>query len=93
MGGGVVDRAASAGRRPVRSGHAGHCGQVGIARADTLAEPGAAGRFADALRRSVSATADVIALDHFSYADVALDKARERFGIVPKAVPGPGWRD
>ena len=67
--------------------------KVAIARADTLAEPGAADRFADALRRSMSATADVIALDHFSYADVALDEARVRFGIVPKAVPGPGWRD
>ena len=67
--------------------------KVGIARADTLAEPGAADRFADAMRRSRSATADVIALDHFSYADMGLDEARRRFGIVPKGVPGPGWRD
>ena len=27
-----------------------------------------------------------------AFADVALDEARERFGIVPKGVPGPGWR-
>ena len=67
--------------------------RVAIARADTLAEPGAAERFADALRRSMAATADVIALDQFVYADVPLDEARRRFGIVPKAVPGPGWRD
>lgn len=67
--------------------------KVGIARADTLAEPGAALRFADALRRSMAATVDVIALDHFAHADVTLDEARERFGIVPKGVPGPGWRD
>ena len=67
--------------------------KVAIARADALAEPGAADRFADALRRSMSATADVIALDHFSYADLPLDEARSRFGIAPKAVPGPGWRD
>ncbi len=67
--------------------------KVAIARADTLAEPGAADRFADALWRSMSATADVIALDHFSHADLPLDEARSRFGIAPKAVPGPGWRD
>ena len=67
--------------------------KVAIARADTLADPGAAARLADALRRSMAATADVIALDHFALADVPLDEARERFGIVPKGVEGPGWRD
>ncbi|MCB9373165.1 MAG: hypothetical protein H6518_10335 [Microthrixaceae bacterium] len=67
--------------------------KVAIARADTLSEPGATARFADALRRSMDATADVIALDHFAYADLPLDEARARFGIAAKGVPGPGWRD
>ncbi len=65
--------------------------KVVIARADTLSDEGAAPRFADALARGNEATADVIGLDHFALKDLPLDEARERFGIVPKSVPGPGW--
>ena len=66
--------------------------KVAIARSDTMSDAGAPQRFAGALARAGRATADVIGLDHFALKDLPLDEARERFGVVPKDLPGPGWQ-
>jgi hypothetical protein len=56
--------------------------KVAIARSDTLSEPGAVGRFAQAIRRGIACTVDPLGgLDHFALADEPLDGLRERFGI------------
>jgi hypothetical protein len=63
--------------------------RIRIARTDTLADPGAPARWADAMRRGAACTADVLNVDHFAMKALPLDEARERLGIVPKGVPGP----
>jgi len=68
--------------------------RVAIARADTLDDPGAVDRYADALRRATFCTVDVMGgIDHFALADRPLDDLRAEFHIVPKGVPGPGHLD
>lgn len=67
---------------------------IPIARADTLGEPGAVDRLADAFWRASCCTADVMGgVDHFALADVPLSELRERWEIPPKGVPGPGAFD
>jgi hypothetical protein len=42
--------------------------------------------------RASLCTVDVMAgVDHFALASEPLDELRERWGIPPKGVPGPGW--
>ena len=66
--------------------------KVAIARADTLEDPGAVARLADAFRRAVACPVDVMAgVDHFAWAEVPLERARERLGVVPRAVAGEGY--
>ena len=66
--------------------------KVAIARADTLEDPGAVARLADAFRRAVACPVDVMAgVDHFAWAAVPLDEARSRLGVVPRAVAGEGY--
>ena len=68
--------------------------KVAIARADTLDDPGAVDRYADALRRATRCTVDVMGgIDHFALADRPLDDLRAEFNIGPKGVPGPGALD
>jgi hypothetical protein len=68
--------------------------RVAIARADTLAEPGAAAHFADAMHRGSVCTVDALGADHFALAPEPLDEVRARFEIPPKADPGaPGALD
>jgi hypothetical protein len=63
---------------------------VSIARADTLSDPDAAWRFADAMRRGFATTTDVLAgIDHFAYKDCPLDDAREQLNVPIKEVFGP----
>ena len=62
--------------------------RIRIARTDSLADPGAPGRWADALRRGAGCADDVLALDHFAWKDVALDEARERLALAPTTDPG-----
>lgn len=67
---------------------------VPIARADTLSDPGAADRLADALYRASRCTVDVMGgVDHFAHADEPLDELRERWRIPPKSTPSPGALD
>ncbi len=64
---------------------------IPIARADTLSDPGAADRLADALWRAAQCTADPMAgVDHFALADTSLDELRERWNLPPRTTPGPG---
>jgi hypothetical protein len=64
---------------------------IPIARADTLADPGALDRLADSFWRASQCTADVMGgVDHFSLAGVPLDELRQRWNVVPKGVAGPG---
>jgi len=68
--------------------------KVKIARADTLDDPGAVDRYADALRRATRCTVDVMGgIDHFALADRQLEDLRAEFDIVPKGVPGPTYLD
>ncbi len=61
---------------------------VKIARADTLSDPGAVGRFVDAVSRGLSCTVDVMdGIDHFALAPVNLEELRVRFDIPPIANP------
>jgi hypothetical protein len=63
---------------------------VSIARADTLSDPDAAWRFADAMRRGFATTVDVLAgIDHFAYRNTPLEDARDRFSVAVKEVSGP----
>ncbi|MCU1458012.1 MAG: hypothetical protein JWL73_2104 [Actinomycetia bacterium] len=62
--------------------------KVQIARADTLSDPGAVGRFVDALERGMSCNVDVMdGIDHFALAPENLDELRKRFAIPPIASP------
>jgi hypothetical protein len=63
--------------------------RIQIARNDTLSDPGAVSRWADALRRGASCNTDVMNLDHFEYKDLPLDEVRERFGVEPKETDRP----
>lgn len=68
--------------------------KVRLARADTLADDGALERLADAFHRAAACPVDVMAgIDHFAWAPHPLDLVRQRLGIVPKAVSGPGYLD
>lgn len=68
--------------------------RVAIARSDTLSDPGALDRLADAFRRATECTADVMGgVDHFELAATPVDELRERWSITPKGVPGPGAFD
>lgn len=68
--------------------------RIPIARADTLADPGAVDRLADTFWRAAQCTADVMGgVDHFALATVPIDELRERWNVVPKGVPGPGAFD
>jgi hypothetical protein len=67
---------------------------IPIARADTLSDPGAVDRLAGAFWRASQCTADVMGgVDHFALAGTPLDELRQRWNVVPKAVPGPGAFD
>ena len=62
--------------------------EVKIARADTLADPGAVGRFVDAVSRGLSCNVDVMdGIDHFALAPENLEEIRERFDIPPITNP------
>lgn len=63
--------------------------RVVIARTDTLDDPGAPDRWADALRRGAACTDDVLDLDHFAWKDIHLDDARARLSLGPKQVADP----
>lgn len=56
--------------------------KVAIARGGTLADPGAACRFGDALHRGTECRVDALGIDHFAVADQPLDRLRDEFGIV-----------
>lgn len=67
---------------------------IPIARADTLSDPGAPERLADAFYRASCCTADVMGgVDHFALADEPLEGLRSRWSVPPKGVPGPGAYD
>ncbi len=58
---------------------------ISIARADTLSQPGATRRFADAFRRGRATNVDVLSgIDRFEWADVPLDEARTRLSVGEK---------
>ncbi|MFO7591618.1 MAG: hypothetical protein R6X23_12095 [Acidimicrobiia bacterium] len=63
--------------------------RIVIARTDTLADPGAPDRWADALRRGAACAADVLNLDHFAWKDIDLEDARSRLSLGSKQVPDP----
>jgi hypothetical protein len=64
--------------------------RIVIARADTLADPGAADRWADALWRASRCTIDPMGgADHFALAGVPLDELRGAWSIPDKRVPSP----
>jgi hypothetical protein len=59
--------------------------KVVIARTDTLDDPGAVRRWADAIRRGTACTVDpMLGVDHFELKDRQLDDLRARFAIPPK---------
>jgi len=59
--------------------------RIGNAREDTLSDPGAIERWADAFRRGAQCPVDVMGMvDLFAHKDVPLAAAREMFGVVPK---------
>lgn len=61
---------------------------VTIARTDTLSDPGAAARWAEALDRGRRCPVDVMGgIDHFALAPMPLDEARIRLGVAPSALP------
>jgi hypothetical protein len=58
---------------------------ISNARVDTLADPGAIDRWADAFRRGAQCPVDVMGtVDLFAHKDVPLAEVREKFGVVPK---------
>lgn len=68
--------------------------RIPIARADTLADPGAVDRLADSFWRAEACTADVMGgVDHFALAGVPLEELRSRWHVVDKGVQGPGAFD
>jgi len=65
--------------------------KVVIARTDTLDDPGAVQRWADAVRRGTACRVDVMAgVDHFALAHRNLDELRAEFAIPPKAGTAAG---
>ena len=59
--------------------------RIGNAREDTLSDPGAIERWANAFRRGAQCPVDVMGtVDLFAHKDVPLVEARERFGIAAK---------
>ena len=57
---------------------------VKIGAEDTLAQPGAVDRMAEALARGSACTVDILeGIDHFELAPEPLDEVRERFSIPP----------
>jgi aminoglycoside N3'-acetyltransferase len=58
--------------------------RIQIARDDTLSDPGAVSRWADALRRGASCNIDVMNLDHFEYKNLDIEEVQDRFGVLPK---------
>jgi hypothetical protein len=58
--------------------------KVAIARAGTLAEPGATARFGDALDRGRVCRVDALGIDHFAIADQPLAVLRDAFAIRPR---------
>jgi hypothetical protein len=65
--------------------------KVVIARTDTLDDPGAVDRWADAVRRGAECTVDpMLGVDHFALKDRQLDELREQFAIPPKQDVGSG---
>lgn len=56
---------------------------VRIARADTLADPGAPERFGDALRRGLRCRVDPLSVDHFALAGRDLGELREEWDVPP----------
>ena len=63
---------------------------VKIARTDTLADEGAAARFAEALDRGRRCPVDVMGgIDHFALAPLPLEEARARLGVAPATLPAP----
>ena len=68
--------------------------RIPIARADTLSDPGAIDRLADAFWRATQCSADVMGgVDHFALADTPLEELRARWGIPAKGQPSPGAFD
>ena len=64
---------------------------VKIARTDTLGDPGAAERWAEALDRGRRCPVDVMGgIDHFALAPMPLDEARARLGVAaePRRLTG-----
>lgn len=58
--------------------------RIGNAREDTLSDPGAIDRWADAFNRGARCPVDVMgSVDLFAHKDVPLDEARRMFGVVP----------
>jgi hypothetical protein len=58
--------------------------RIKIARAETLQDDGAVGRWVEAFRRGSLATTDVMGTVRlFEHKNDPLDEARERFGVVP----------
>jgi hypothetical protein len=64
--------------------------RVKIARTDTLADPGAAARWAEALDRGRRCPVDVMGgIDHFALAPMPLDEVRARLGVLPTTLAPP----
>jgi len=63
--------------------------RIAIARSDTLADPGAPERFADAMYRGLHCTVDPMQIDQFAYAARDLDELRAEWNIPPKSDGGP----
>jgi hypothetical protein len=63
--------------------------RIAIARPDTLADPGAPERFADAMHRGLCCTTDPMQIDQFDYAARDLEELRKEWEIPVKADDGP----
>lgn len=58
--------------------------RVGMARSDTLADPGVTRRWVDSIRRGMACTVDLMAgIDHFAMAGLPIDDARRAVGLPP----------
>ncbi|MFZ4584385.1 MAG: hypothetical protein ACOYNI_04080 [Acidimicrobiia bacterium] len=60
-----------------------HGKKIVIARADTLSDPLAPEHFAEAVYRGIRCNVDVMAIDHFEYANRDLEELRAEFNIPP----------
>jgi hypothetical protein len=63
--------------------------RIAIARADTLSDPDAPERFADAMHRGLACMVDPLGIDHFAHAEENLEALRTRWHIPPKREAGP----